>query len=242
MARTINEQEYAGKRKDILDAATRLVYSKGYERMAIGDILADLGISSGAFYHYFDSKPALLEALIERMIEQAEGSLREMVRDATLTALEKFQRFFGWIEQARISQQANIADLTRIWYNDDNAIVREKVEAGIIQRRARLMTEIIRQGLAEGTFSPAYPDQAGEIVLVLWSGMGRTHARLMLSLGNADLSQAEIAGIVDEVVAVHSAYMDAIERAAGAPAGFLRRIDAAAVQFWVDPARGNGQK
>jgi AcrR family transcriptional regulator len=59
MARTVNEQEYAEKRGQILDAAQRLVYTKGYERMTIGDILADLQISSGAFYHYFDSKPGV---------------------------------------------------------------------------------------------------------------------------------------------------------------------------------------
>ena len=54
MARTVKEQEYAEKRNEILDAAQRLVYTKGYERMTIQGILADLQISSGAFYHYFD--------------------------------------------------------------------------------------------------------------------------------------------------------------------------------------------
>ena len=54
MARTIKPHEYAEKRNDILDAAQRLVYSKGYERMTIQDILDDVHISSGAFYHYFD--------------------------------------------------------------------------------------------------------------------------------------------------------------------------------------------
>ena len=54
MARTVKEQEYAEKRNDILDSALRLVYSKGYERMTIQDIQADLQISSGAFYHYFE--------------------------------------------------------------------------------------------------------------------------------------------------------------------------------------------
>lgn len=53
MARVVKEQEYSQKRNDILDAAVRLIYTKGYERMTIQDIQADLKISSGAFYHYF---------------------------------------------------------------------------------------------------------------------------------------------------------------------------------------------
>lgn len=40
--------------------------------MAIADLVNEPGISSGAFYHYFDSKPALLEALVERIGNQIE--------------------------------------------------------------------------------------------------------------------------------------------------------------------------
>ena len=70
MARIVKEQAYAEKRNEILDVAQRLVYTKGYEQMTIQDILDDLQISKGAFYHYFDSKQALLEALIERMLQE----------------------------------------------------------------------------------------------------------------------------------------------------------------------------
>ena len=63
MARKVKEEDYASRRNEILDAARTLVYTKGYEQMSIQDILDALKISKGAFYHYFDSKPALLEAL-----------------------------------------------------------------------------------------------------------------------------------------------------------------------------------
>ena len=33
MARTVKEHEYAEKRNEILDAAQRFIYTKGYERM-----------------------------------------------------------------------------------------------------------------------------------------------------------------------------------------------------------------
>ena len=38
MARTVKEEDYAVKRKEILDVAQRLVYTKGYEQMSIQDI------------------------------------------------------------------------------------------------------------------------------------------------------------------------------------------------------------
>lgn len=53
MARVVKEKEYAQRRSQIVEAAQRFMYTKGYELMSIQDILDDLGISKGAFYHYF---------------------------------------------------------------------------------------------------------------------------------------------------------------------------------------------
>jgi len=60
MARTVNPEAVAAKRREILNAAGRLVLSKGYEQMSIQDILNEVQMSSGAFHHYFDSRGALL--------------------------------------------------------------------------------------------------------------------------------------------------------------------------------------
>src|SRR5258708_37498177 len=92
MARVV--KAHAVRRNEILDVARRLVDTKGYEQMAIQDILDELRISKGAFYHYFDSKPALLEALIERIGQEALQLLTPIVRDPHLPALDKLQRFF----------------------------------------------------------------------------------------------------------------------------------------------------
>src|SRR5438270_3185053 len=95
MPRIVKEEEYAGKRNAILDVAQRLVYSKGYEQMTIQDMLDQLQISKGAFYHYFDSKQALLEALIERTKGEVEQLLIPIVHDPHLPALDKLQRVFA---------------------------------------------------------------------------------------------------------------------------------------------------
>jgi len=53
-----------------------------------------LQISSGAFYHYFDSKQALLEAMVERMGQRRRKPLCLSCKDSHLTALQKFHRYF----------------------------------------------------------------------------------------------------------------------------------------------------
>ena len=94
MARILKEAEYNAKRNEILDYTMSLVYSKGYAQMTIQDILDGLHISRGAFYHYFDSKQALLEALVMRMAAAAVKEFQPILQDQNLTALQKFRGFF----------------------------------------------------------------------------------------------------------------------------------------------------
>src|SRR3984893_401653 len=126
MARAVNEQEYTGKRNGILDAMQRLVYTKGYGQMTIQDMLNDLQISKGAFYHYFDSKQAVLEALVERMGEEVVQLLFPIVHDPALPALEKLRQFFPTLAQWKTARKDFILALMHILYADDNAIFRQK--------------------------------------------------------------------------------------------------------------------
>lgn len=237
MARTVNKAEYTAKRNQILDTAQRLVYTKGYERMTLQDILAELQISSGAFYHYFDSKPAVLEAFIERIRQETEKPLLPIIHDPQLSAIEKFQGFFDTLDRLRIAHKADVVTLGHIWYTDDNAIVRQKVDEAVREQRAPLLNEIVRQGIREGAFTIADPDQAGDIILSLLQGMGNAHAKLLLSCDQAPDAQRSIATIV----AIHAAYMDAIERVLSVPLHSFYRVDAEAVNVWVAAWQDTGQ-
>jgi len=237
MARTVKPEEVASKRRKILDAAQLLVLTKGYEQMSIQDILDELRISSGAFHHYFDSRRALLEALIERIKEEGEKPLLPIVYDAHLPAIEKLQGFFATLDRLRIAQKTSVVELLRVWYTDDNAIVRQKVDEAVLEQRAPLLTEIVRQGIREGVFTTAYPDQAGEVLLSLLQGMGSTHARLLLSL----VQERDELRCIEGIVTTHAAYMDAIERVLGAPPNSLDRTEAEAVKVWVTALREDAQ-
>jgi AcrR family transcriptional regulator len=238
MVRIVKDQDYAEKRKEILDSAQRLVFSKGYERLTIQDILQDLDISKGALYHYFDSKQAVLEALIERMQQQAEAPLLPLVHDPDLNALEKLQQFFDSLSQLRADHQTFLVGLLQVWYADDNAIVRQKVDESTLERRAPLMTEIVHQGIREGVFTPAYPDQAGHVVLTLALGVANTLGKLLLSPER----ERDEAQYISGIIAIYGAYTDAIERVLGAPSGYLHRYDAEAVKQWVATLRGDKEK
>src|SRR5450759_3823918 len=136
------------RRNEILDSAQRLVYTKGFDQMTIQDILDDLHISKGAFYHYFDSKPALLDALLDRMKQEAEGVVMPIFHDPGRNALEKLQDIFDTGARWKTSRKTYVLALLHGWYSDDNAIVRQKQMASLTQWMAPLLTEVIRQGLS----------------------------------------------------------------------------------------------
>lgn len=224
------------RRDEILNSFQRLIYTKGYEEMTIQDILDDLQIAKGTVYHYFDSKHALLEALIEGIKQRVEKPLLPIIHDPHLSAIEKLQGFFNTLDQLRIANKAEVVKLGRVWYSDENAIVRQKVDDAVVKQRAPLLTEIVHQGIQEGALTTAYPDQAGEVILSLLQGMGNTHAKLLLSLTEPGTDELRC---IEEIVIIHSAYMDAIEHVLGASPNSLYRADAEEVKVWVGAIRGN---
>jgi AcrR family transcriptional regulator len=227
MPRVVKEESYAQRRNEIIDAAQRLVYTKGYEQMSIQDILELTGMSKGAFYHYFDSKPALLEALIDRMVQESEKVISPIVYDPNLSALEKLHEFFHTAARWKSSQKDYMLAILRVWYADENAIVRDKVLAKQLGWAASWLAHIFRQGMAEGVMDVPYPDQTALAAMTLLTGLSNGFARLILSppKDGSALTQAE---------QLIFAYNRLLERAVGAPQGSLSIMDEATAREWID--------
>src|SRR5260370_8062068 len=85
------------RRHAFLDVAQRLIQTKGYEAMSIQELLDQLEASKGAFYHYFDSKQALLEAVVVRFADGAMASLAPVLNDPELPPLPNPEQIFAGI-------------------------------------------------------------------------------------------------------------------------------------------------
>ena len=225
MARTVKEVDYAVKRKEILDVAQRLVYTKGFDQMSIQDILDELHISKGAFYHYFDSKGDLLEALIDRMRLDVEPVILPIIDDPDLPALDKLHRFFDVAGRWKTARKEYLLSLLRVWSADENAIVRQKSAASVTKWFAPLLAGVIRQGAQEGVLRTAFPDQAAEIVIGLLQSLGETFKDLLFGSQPAEEKMQRATAIV-------AAYNDAMERVLGAPSGSLNLIDTNTLNEW----------
>jgi AcrR family transcriptional regulator len=235
MVRTVNEAAYTARRNAILDAAQRAVETKGYEQMAIADLLSELQISSGAFYHYFDSKPALLLALVERMGDQVEQLVLPIIHDPKLGALDKLQRFFATLDRGKLENKRFVLAYLRVWYGDENAIVRHKLHIARVKRFTPWLEEIIQEGTREGVLTTPYPDQAARVVISLFEDLGYATAELILS---DDATQDDLLRL-ERIVA---ATADALERVLGAPAGCLQRASREELSQWLVTTSGKKEE
>lgn len=226
MPRVVKEDNYAARRNEILDVARQLVYSKGYEQMSIQDILDTLKVSKGAFYHYFDSKQALMDGLIEQMLDEAEQVLRPIVEAKELSAIEKLRLYFNTAGRWKVAQKTFMLNLFRVWHADANALMRQKQEAAAMERIAPMLAGIIRQGMSEGVFSTKYPEQFGNIFVGLSRGFEDELVELLLTDHPPPDSLQRLEALI-------GAYSDSVERILGAPVGSLPLGDIEILKEWL---------
>jgi AcrR family transcriptional regulator len=83
--RELQKQE---RRDQILNCCLDLIISRGYEAMTIRDIASKLGISTGLFFNYFESK----EKVYEELVRLGVSSPMELISEAQLkgTPIEIF--------------------------------------------------------------------------------------------------------------------------------------------------------
>jgi AcrR family transcriptional regulator len=216
LARQVKPEEHAARRRGILDAALELMHDKGYDRMTIDDVLAQMRMSKGALYHYFRSKRALLEGIVESMSESASQTLQPVVDDPTLGAIDKLRAYFETSTAWKTDNLTAVTTTMRLWRDENNALLRHKMSQESMRTTVPLLEAIIRQGCDEGVFDTAHAHEAA----IILTGMG-------LYLADAIIDAMDADGTVGMDVSgrrtrdVMDAYVEAFERILSAPPGSL---------------------
>lgn len=90
-------EEYAqATREALLHSATTLFATRGFAHTSLEDVAVTARVTKGAVYHYFASKQALFQAVLERMDQQtmaliaARSETSASAWDATVTGLDAF--------------------------------------------------------------------------------------------------------------------------------------------------------
>jgi AcrR family transcriptional regulator len=231
MARTVDHAARAVRRDAFIEAAQRLIVTKGYDALSVQDLLDAVGASKGAFYHYFDSKQALLSAVIDDMTDTVVGLAQPVVENEDLAAPAKLRELFRSIAQWKYDQSDLMFEIIETWWSDGNILVREHLRATVLERLSPVIAQILEQGVAEGSveaFDGAVDTRhAAQVFLALLLATQEVLGRVLIDhrAGRVDL---------DEVERTMAAYVAAGERVLGVPAGTMAVIDRPTLEFWFE--------
>jgi TetR/AcrR family transcriptional repressor of nem operon len=160
-------------RTSILAAGQRLMAGKGFSAVGLNEVLSDIGVPKGSFYHYFASKEAFGEAMLDRYFDDYLAELDETLRKPGQTMAQRLTTYWqNWQEtQSFLDCQgkclavklgAEVADLS-----EPMRLALKQGTAGITSRLARA----IETGVAEGSLSiDGDPARIAESLYQLWLG------------------------------------------------------------------------
>ena len=151
------------KKDQILDTSLQLFMKKGFDATSISDILSQLDIARGTLYYHFESKEAIMDAIIERLLNQVLKKIEKLMTNDSLSQAEKFMGFFASINLTQLTGDEEIVD----YFNQpQNALFHEKSNRLLIKKLSPVLAQIISEGMESGLFDTPYPAETAELILV----------------------------------------------------------------------------
>ena len=151
------------KKDQILDTSLQLFMKKGFDATSISDILSQLDIARGTLYYHFESKEAIMDAIIERLLNQVLKKIEKLMTNDSLSQAEKFMGFFASINLTQLTGDEEIVD----YFNQpQNALFHEKSNRLLIKKLSPVLAQIISEGIEAGLFNTPYPAETAELILV----------------------------------------------------------------------------
>lgn len=81
-------------RQVILDTAERLMVQKGYSAVGLNEVLSAAGVPKGSFYHYFGSKDAFGEAMLENYFVQYLANMERIISTPGASSAEQLLTYW----------------------------------------------------------------------------------------------------------------------------------------------------
>lgn len=147
--------------------------AKGYTAVGLNEILATAGVPKGSFYHYFGSKDAFGEALLENYFEDYLADIDQTLAQPDLTMAQRLLNYFHIWQDTQsfhncqgkclaVKLGVEVADLS-----ETMRAVLKRGTAAIIDRLANG----IETAMAEGSLHvTATPHDVAQSLYQLWVG------------------------------------------------------------------------
>ncbi len=147
-----------GLKEKILEVSYELFASKGYDDTTVSDIIKMAGSSRGGFYHHFDSKEEILEAIIDGYLNEFAELYKKTIDDHKGSYTELFNKIFIIIHEYKMEQIKDWPKLQKIFAFNGNHMVIMKLAKDFEALTAKFYAGLIRKGVEQGEFIVRYPE------------------------------------------------------------------------------------
>ncbi|MBR6478494.1 MAG: TetR/AcrR family transcriptional regulator [Lachnospiraceae bacterium] len=156
-----NGKEAEERKKEILDAAEELFIARGYDETSTSDILEKVGIARGTLYYHFKSKEEILDALIDRIMQEAARRMNAALSGKE-DVLHKVILFMGAVKL----DSAIGKEITDYAHKPQNALMHQKIQKALLTVMTPMVAKIIKDGIADGSIKTDYPEETAEMILI----------------------------------------------------------------------------
>ena len=140
-------------KQNILEAAMRLFAEKGLENVNVEDVVKEVGVTRGAFYHYFKSREELIGSVMYKSFEEDNPYLLADKQEG-LNALEKLR----FAAKLSLRDHMNISDSMRAQMEKlaNNPVVFKNEMIFQINVMAPYMEKLLKEGNKDGSMNQCH--------------------------------------------------------------------------------------
>lgn len=151
----------------ILETAMRLFYEMGLENVNVEDVVKEVGVTRGAFYHYFKSREELIASVMYKSFEDDNPYLLAD-KQKGLNALEKLR----FVIKLTLRPRIEISDKMREQMKKlaSNSVVFKNEILFQVNVMASYMEKLLIEGNKDGSMNVSQPRQVAQTIMltVLW--------------------------------------------------------------------------
>ena len=155
---------------EILTAAVALFKKKGWAHVSIEDVVKEVGVTRGAFYHYFKSREELIAAATDKIFTD-NNPFTAVSKEKGLNALERLRLI---LKICVGETAANAARSSEFLQAIENPVIFKSEFLSQINTIAPFFEELFVAGNKDGSLAVQHPKQAAQAFASL-SNIWMTH-------------------------------------------------------------------
>lgn len=150
-------------KQDILETAMRLFAEKGLENVKVEDVVKEVGVTRGAFYHYFKSREELIAGVMYKAFEEDDNNPYHLAaKQENLNALEKLRFAAKLSLQSHLDMSEHMRIQIKKLSSDPIVFKNEMIFQVTIM--ATYIEKLLIEGNKDGSMNVILPKQASQTI------------------------------------------------------------------------------